>query len=346
MRRLRPHPSPDTRIDQLVGYLEKQLRVRTDANGTLTIKVRWPQPEAAARIVESAYRFFLEGRHATEMAVIGESIAILESHANRAQADVHEAAEALREAREARSPRRAGARRPATREPQAKAEDPAVAELRTVLATTRRAIDDLEESRRRRIADLQVQLTQQLTTYGPFHPALLGTQESLRLLSAESPQVAALKRKERELQDALSQHQTRGEEVARANRAAVVDARAMTYERPDEPIEDVVVEQARRKLVIQLDRYDNMEARIEAARMEQDIARAAFKYRYSVIRPAQVPRKPVSPNVPRTMVVGVFLGLALAVVGSAGRDLLADRIVAPWQLQRELGVPSITPPDP
>ena len=42
--------------------------------------------------------------------------------------------------------------------------------------------------------------------------------------------------------------------------------------------------------------YQQMAERVSAAQTDLDNARAAFKFRYSIVWPAEVPRKPVSPN--------------------------------------------------
>lgn len=82
--------------------------------------------------------------------------------------------------------------------------------------------------------------------------------------------------------------------------------------------------------------------RIDGARIEQDTARAAFKYRYSVVRPASVPRKPASPNAVVLMVAVVVAALGLALVTGAARDLRSGTFVEPWQVSRRLGLPVVS----
>jgi uncharacterized protein involved in exopolysaccharide biosynthesis len=78
--------------------------------------------------------------------------------------------------------------------------------------------------------------------------------------------------------------------------------------------------------------------RIDSARIEQDTARAAFKYRYSVVRPASVPRKPEKPNVPVLIAAAVIAALFLGLVVGALRDFTSGRLVEPWQVERALGL--------
>ena len=86
-------------------------------------------------------------------------------------------------------------------------------------------------------------------------------------------------------------------------------------------------------------RYNGLEDRIQAARLELDSARAAFKYRYVVIHPPQRPRGPVSPKTPLVALASVMAGLVLAAFGAAFVDLASRTFVEDWQVDQALGVP-------
>jgi uncharacterized protein involved in exopolysaccharide biosynthesis len=79
--------------------------------------------------------------------------------------------------------------------------------------------------------------------------------------------------------------------------------------------------------------------RLDAARIELDTARAAFKYRYSVVSPAQTPRNPVSPNVMLIVLGGLLGGLFFAFFTGTVLDLWKGRIVEPWQVETQLKIP-------
>src|SRR3990167_5647193 len=67
--------------------------------------------------------------------------------------------------------------------------------------------------------------------------------------------------------------------------------------------DDPMVEFSRNNLRVAAAKYEELLMRIDGARIEQDTARAAFKYRYSVVRPASVPKKPVKPDVAMILVL-------------------------------------------
>ena len=108
--------------------------------------------------------------------------------------------------------------------------------------------------------------------------------------------------------------------------------------RPGEPVEDIRAEYARTRLRFAMEKYDNLMERIDNSRIELDTARAAFKYRYSVLRPATLPRIPVKPNVPMVLAAGMFMALALGTVAAALADLGSGRVLERWQVERNLGL--------
>src|SRR5215208_826291 len=64
----------DQELDAMVGLIARRLRVEP-AEGTVTIRIDWPNAEMAYRIVRAAQENFLAERHTTEVSLIGESIA-------------------------------------------------------------------------------------------------------------------------------------------------------------------------------------------------------------------------------------------------------------------------------
>jgi hypothetical protein len=66
-------------------------------------------------------------------------------------------------------------------------------------------------------------------------------------------------------------------------------------------------------------------------------SRAAFKYRYTVVRPAQVPRRPSKPNVPAVLIAGVLGAFLLALAAPIGAELLGRELGEPGRMPREIG---------
>jgi len=69
------------------------------------------------------------------------------------------------------------------------------------------------------------------------------------------------------------------------------------------------------------------------------VARAAFKYRLSVVHPAEVPKKPVKPNVLALVLGGLLASLGMALGAAVLADLLGGRFVEASQVHRRLKLP-------
>lgn len=157
--------SDEDALDALVGLLEKELRVSV-GDGTVTIALQWQDAETAYRLVEQAQQNFLEARHVQEISTIAEAISILEGHAGA----VHDEVESSLEEIKGRTPVRAGkGHRPADgllapRAARPPPVDPQLAQMKVMLDAKRRAIEDLEEFRRCRLAELTAQLSEARTT--------------------------------------------------------------------------------------------------------------------------------------------------------------------------------------
>ncbi len=96
---------------------------------------------------------------------------------------------------------------------------------------------------------------------------------------------------------------------------------------------------ARGQLRDAMEKYATLRAQVQAAQIDLETAQAAFKYRYRVLSPAQVPRKPTKPSVPLLSVLALLSGLLSAVVVVTIVELRAGRLVERWQLETLLGAP-------
>jgi uncharacterized protein involved in exopolysaccharide biosynthesis len=237
-------------------------------------------------------------------------------------------------------------------------DDPGLPRLKETLTLKRQEIANLEEQRQRQLAELQAQLTRLTTIYTPAHPMVLSVQQNIAALSRDSPQLAALKT---QVDDLDSDYQKRVSAVAElqqveqlktefASRAQNVGAQAARTqeatapqatpaEHANAPGSGEATDFASIRLRLELNQLESVLERTDGARIELAVSDAAFKYRYSVIRPPQVPRDPIRPNL-RMIVIAGFLGsLVLGFAAAAGKDLLSDRIYDLWQIQRQLGLP-------
>jgi uncharacterized protein involved in exopolysaccharide biosynthesis len=314
--------SEEDQLDRLVLRLDRALRVTTD-DGTITIGIDWPDPQHAYHLVEGALQNFLEARHLQEVTAIDEVISLLQGRAATLRERLQTTIEEVR--RDAARGSDGLSRVAAPSRSQA-SED--VVRLRTMLEAKERAIQDVEEFRRRRLADLQAQLDEKRGVYSDAHPSVISLRQDIDALSRESPQIGALREEERQLR---KEYAARMAQEVRPQ--APVAVPSMTVARPPGNVEeDERVREARLQ-------YQQMVERVNSAQLELDAARAAFKYRYNVVWPAQMPKHPVSPNPIKIAALGTIASLVLAILAAAAADLWSGRVVERWQLERVLHLP-------
>jgi uncharacterized protein involved in exopolysaccharide biosynthesis len=330
VEKVSPPPPPGERLDALTGLLEKNLSVWVDPEGAVMIQLTWPDPVMAYRLVEAAQQNFLEKRHVLEVETIAEQITILEGYAADVKRQVDKQVEELQRSRQKSAPRRAV--RPPPIAP-LKATDPEVTNLKVMLDAKRRAIVDLEEYRSRHLRELQTRLAEQRTTYSENHPIVVNLQESIESFRQDSPQLAALRAEEASIREQLARHgDVEGPpEATGAALALPADVFASAAG------EDAQTEYARAQLRFSVQQYATMRERINAAKIDLDTARAAFKYRYSVVVPPEVPRGPVKPKKAVVIAAAVVAGLLLAIFSTTAADLRSGVIIEPWQIERLLG---------
>ena len=324
----------DDPLNSVVTRLDKALLVTT-GEGTITIEIDWPSAQQAYRLIEAALQNFLEARHAQEITTIEEVVSQLQERASPLRKQLDDVIqEVQREApRDTSGPRATappsrsaaiGSR--ATRH--AQGED--VARLRSSLEAKQRAIRDMEDFQRKRLADLQAQLEEKRGIYSDAYPGVVSLQQDIDALSQESPRIAALRQEEANLRAEYSARLGK-ERVPEEAVSPAATPTASRRERELSPEQEERLRDARFS-------YQQMVDRINAAQLELDAARAAYKYRYGVIWPAQVPKRPVSPKPQKLLGLGALASFLLAASAAILAEVRAGRVVERWQVERTLNL--------
>jgi uncharacterized protein involved in exopolysaccharide biosynthesis len=332
------HPlTLDERVDSLAYTLEKKLKVDV-GEGTVVISLDWDDPGFAYRVVEAALQNFLEARHANEIAMVGEALAILQSHLATLDHEIGDLEALANQAGRIARPPASHASRPGTLAGKGGGNDgEEISKLRSVYASKQRAIADLEDFRKRRLAELQEQLTQVRSVYADMHPSVLATRQSIQSLGGPSPQVDALTAEA----DGIEREVLRLGGTLGESRNGARSARRPDVTDPSPPAESLTPQQAdaRSELRVRYTKRTTLVDRIDSARLEMDTAQAAFKYRYVVLSPPQEPRRPIKPNAALVWVGSVLGGAILALLTAAAVDLRSGRILERWQVERSLQLP-------
>jgi uncharacterized protein involved in exopolysaccharide biosynthesis len=332
--RLTDTQSTSDPLDDLVIVLDRRLKVEA-GEVTIAIEIDWPNPQQAYRIVEGALQNFLEARHVQEVTAMDETISILQARGAVLRDELNRVVEETRRAAlqdASRSPRLQVPMPSAPLAPQTQSEE--LTRLKSLLDSKERAISDVEDFRRRRLADLQAQYDARRAVYSEMHPEVITLRQDIASLTRDSAQISALREEERKLRQ---EYQARLEREPALRPASPSSSPVIIPRAPGEGV-NAAVEQSERVREARF-RYQQVMESVNAAQLELDTARAAFKHRYKIIWPPQVPKKPVSPNALKIFGLGGLASLLLALAAAAAADWRAGRVLERWQVERGLGLP-------
>jgi DNA-binding response OmpR family regulator len=330
---VRGRTTEEDKINAVAGMLEKQMWVNT-GESTVTIGIIWPDPTLAYQLVEAARETFLEARHASDISNLAETVSILDRYANNARQSIDASLEEIQSARDAKA---AGRPLPVARQPNSEQVSPELAQIKVMLTANQRDIKDVQEFRQGQLAELQAQLVEKQSAYPSLHPVLVNLQQSIDAFAKGSPRLASLKKEEQALlADYLKRGGNMEEAATETPRKPPLDVVKVRRE-VSTPSDDPSLDYAKARLSSALNRYERLIERIESANIELDAARTAFKQRYTVTLPPQMPKKALTPTFP--LVAGFIAALLMATAAAVAAALKAGRFVERWQVEQQLALP-------
>ncbi len=351
-------PSDDDKLRILVATLERKVDIFADET-TLVITVDWPNPQMAFDIATLLQKNFLEARYDSDLAVINDSIAVLQEHAKAGDEKVQAAlVEYQKAAAAAPPPPQLSAAAPAWRGYVASAPRPNGASsagtpaadpgVSLALEEVRLKIRALEQERQVLLDSLKQQLAQAQLTMMPKHPTVIALQQKVDAMGQPSPELLRLRDEERSLSAQVAAVAPSASVAAPPPPPAPPvfgqHATAETSPSPALPnalqvrpgVEDGPTRLAQSRLQSAIEAYESSVARIDAANVELDIMRRAYKYRYTILSPAELPSKPKKPIAQIVGFASVVGAGVLAFLLAALSDVLGGRVLEPWQVRRRL----------
>ncbi len=356
----------------MVDLVLKKLTVFAD-DSSITISVEWPDREMSFEIVSYLQKNFVEARHDTNVKVIVEALRILEERAKPQAAEVDQALAELTQLDVDRNRALRGVRGVPATDHGAAVPVPAPAPaagpgggavtprpatpvvddtLAQELQEVRRKSRLMKEDHERQIAEAQRQLVDARATLGPMHPTVVGLNEKIGQLAETPAEQKALEARERELVAQIAAGAVTPSGVPSslprapaprfvpgANPPPVAQLPPYPGLVPADLRDDPQMAHARQKLQTASTKYNELLSRMEAANIELAVARAAFKYQYTVVRPPELARGPLKPNVAVVLFATCVLSLLLAFLLPGGLDLMRGRYMESWQVERSLKLP-------
>ncbi len=346
----KPAPTDDEKFEALVANIRGRMKVWVDAT-TVTIKLDWSEPEAARDIVDAAVKNFLEARFQSEVGVIPERLKILESGLTQAHKDLETAAAELVRLQKLNDPNKK-VQVVIPQLPQGVAVGPKIDEtqvdpaLKARLENVRQQIAVLQEAKLRRIAELNQELIQKRQTLAEGHPDIIALKQTIAATEADPPQLAKLKAEEANILNEIASKQAaaRAANEAATKAAAARPATTTPVPKPD-PTPEIVVGQAKNVQDAQVlfdavtKKYTELVNQLDAARIEMKTAEAAFKQRYKVTAPAEIPAGPKRPVALIAIAIGILATIAAVLAVAALADRFSGIFYEPRDVRDRLGLP-------
>ncbi|MDB4989410.1 MAG: chain-length determining protein [Myxococcaceae bacterium] len=319
---------PPERASAERGFVEMLALAITAAKDGESVRIhaQWRDKQSAYELTRLVERNFLAARAAHDLGPIQRAIPFLEQQVQEADQEIETAVNRFQKAKGSW-----GAEEPVKSESEtapAAAGGISPTELATLsrrLSEVRRQQRSLTEPRRRKVAELKMELIDMSASYAPDHPLVRQQEARIATLSEVPPELTELRDEEAKILSALSSRSGGKANALLPGKLPVV---------VNDP--DLAASQAR--LASALRKSDESMAKLENARIELATAEADFKHRYIVVEEPDVPNAPLKPK-KKAMLFGLvgFLTLLLGALAGVARELRKGRLVEPWQV-RQLGL--------
>jgi hypothetical protein len=345
---LRGTPSPRDMEDMLVAMLERMIEVKPEDSASIRFRASWRDPATAQKLTMLLQKNYIAAKELEELSAITRATTVLEDELKRADSAFEPAVtelknqiQQLRDRSKSKLPL-AAARPTPWVSVEAIAARPNVSplELTAKLNAIREEERAVLEPWQRRTAELKFQLADLRAVYGPAHPTVVTLEAKLRAAAAEPLELLDIRQREAQLKTSIASLAGGGpvrSGVLGATRAAAAPEAEALREAIGSVVDDPSLAPARLQLEAVLRKSQEMQARLDGARMELAIARVGFKYRYRQVEPARMWLKPISPKVPMLTAVAIGASLLLGLLAGAGRELITGKIMEMWQV-KQLGL--------
>jgi hypothetical protein len=340
-------PSDDEKYDALVTNIEHRMKVWVDAT-TVTVRLEWSEPLAARDIVDAAVKNFLDARFQSEVGVIPARLKIQEGFVAQAHKDLESAATELVRLQKANDPTKK-VNLVIPQLPQGVNERPAPIDadpaLKAKLDNVRAQIQQAQQAKQQRLAELNQQLIEKQQTLAPGHPEVIGLKQTIAATEAsQSPGVAGLKQQETEILNEMAAQQkaaqAKANEPRPAPRAIAVPALAPA------PPPEVIAASAPKSVQDAQVRFDTVTAtyqtlvkQLQELQVQMQEQEAQYKNRYKITHPAEAPAGPKRPVALIAIAIGILATIAAVLMVAALADRFSGIFFEPRDVRDRLGLP-------
>lgn len=334
-------PSNDEKYDALVSNVRGRLKVWVDAS-MVTIRLDWSEPEAARDIVDAAVKNFLESRFQSDVGGIPRRVEILQEDVTQAHKDLEaSAAELVRQQKLANPRERVNIFIPTLPQGVTERAEPTDPAQKARLDAIRQQIAILMEQKLRHEAELNQELIQKRQTFAEGHPEVQQLKQSMEASRADSPTLAKLRAEERAMLEDISAKQRAAADAKTTDSKTAQKVVAAHAPVPEAPT--VGLTKSLQDAQVQFDtatkKYSDSVNKLNEARTELKTAEAAFKTRYNVVHPAELPAGPKRPVGLIAIIIGVLSTIAAVLAVAALADRFSGIFFEPRDVRDRLGLP-------
>jgi uncharacterized protein involved in exopolysaccharide biosynthesis len=338
--------SDEEKSEALVNNIDGRLKVYMDG-ATVSLRLDWSEPVSARDIVDAAVKNFLEARYQSE--VDPTRLRIAEGQVAAAHKELETIARTLVQLQKANDPnRRVNLIIPAL--PQGLKDRPGPSPdadpvLKAELEQVRGQIAVLQEAKLRRVTELNQQLIEKKQTLAEAHPEIIALKQTLAATQQDTPDLAAVRAKERDILNQIGAKQAAHPAAAKKEAPRAVAPIAVPTAAPvEKPLEVMAmgpssVQDAQVQFESASARYQEAVKKLQESQLEKQTAEAAYSARYKVVHPAEVPAGPKRP----VGLIAVVLGLLATIAAVLAAATLADRFSGiffePRDVRDRLGLP-------
>lgn len=330
----------------MVQTLEAKMKINVKES-VLEITIEWSDPETTAALAEALKDEFLKLRHYAEVSAFQDKIGIFDTHSAQMREEIAALAEQMKSTLAARAadatgePAKPGApRRTVVRTTRPKVVvDEVAADNKKKLADARQRLAQEEGARAARMAAEQAKLDELKLKFTPSHPQVITQQERLANAADVPPSLAVLRSEVADLEGLAKQREGLAE-TSQSVTAVTTEARAAASTVPlsTDVLKLLEREDVDPALGAQMStavlRYSSLMNDVRGAKLALDTAQAAFKHRYQIVLPVEIPEAPIRPKpwliVLGGLVISLLLSLLVPIVLELRRGVLEDR----WQIEK------------
>lgn len=287
-------PTTEQKFGAVEGMLENNLKLTIDQS-TVSIQCEWSDPESSRDIVQAALSRFIDKRYQTEVGTILTRIKPLEDQLESARQALERIDPSLAPPKEAPTEATPAEKLIVIEKPSAEATEAAqkLPAARDRLAAAAAKLGELEGAKQAKIARLEAEKAEKSATMAAGHPEMTSLTLTLQKAREDTSELIAARAAKTAAENEVSTlAATAGVNIPKSTGPRYVP------QAPTKKMDELTTQ----RITAARDEYGRKKDALDGENLKLRVAEAAFKSKYQITRPPDVPMAPKKP-------VGLMVGL-------------------------------------